>query len=348
MLRGCAEPLSRAYDTGLLDLDGVVYLGGDAVPGAAAALAGARRDGMRLAFVTNNASRSPSAIAAQLARLGVPATAADVVTSAQAAARLIAGRLPAGSAVLVVGGTGLRLALRERGLRPVSTAAEKPGAVVQGYAPGIDYAQLAEGALAVAAGAWFVAANADATLPTDRGLQPGNGSLVQVLVTATGVQPVVAGKPQRPLHAEALARTGARRPLVVGDRLDTDIEGAVNGGADSLLVLTGVSRPADVVAATSRQRPTYLAADLAALTEPQPEVTASGGQFRCGGWTARAAPGSGGPESGPAAGAGPRLELAGDGTAIDGLRALCAAAWSAGGVTAAVARQAVQRLAFPA
>jgi glycerol 3-phosphatase-2 len=314
----CARPLSEAYDVALLDLDGVVYLGGAAVPGAAQALSQARTAGMRLAFVTNNASRSPSAIAAQLAGLGVPATPDDIVTSAQAAARMIADRLPQGAAVLVAGGIGLRLALRERGLRPVSTAAERPAAVVQGYSPDISYSLLAEAAVAVRNGAWYVASNADATLPSVRGPQPGNGALVQVIVTATGRQPVVAGKPEPPLHKEAVARTGARHPLVVGDRLDTDIEGGVRGGADSLLVLTGVTGPAGAVLAAPHERPTYLAADLAGLLQPHPQVTAVGGTFRCGGWTVRLTPGGG------------RFDLGGEGEPVDGLRALCAAAWSAG------------------
>jgi HAD superfamily hydrolase (TIGR01450 family) len=377
--RASEQPLSEVYDVALLDLDGVVYLGRAAVPGAPEALAEARHRGMRLAFVTNNASRSSSAIAAQLAGLGVPATPAEVVTSAHAAARLIADRLPRGAPVLVVGGIGLRIALRERGLRPVSTAAEQPDAVVQGYGPGIDYSMLAEAGLAVRAGAWYVAANVDATLPTARGIQPGNGSLVQVIVTATGQQPVVAGKPEPPLHSEAVTRTGARRPLVVGDRLDTDIEGAVRVGADSLLVLTGVTRPADVVLAPRHRRPTYLARDLAGLLEPHPAVTAADGGFRCRGWTARLIGEAGSPDgpSGPAARlgspgrpgaggcpdadgrtgfgrrpdpAGPLalLEITGAGAPIDGLRALCAAAWSAGPVAADSVRSAVASLRFPA
>ena len=297
--RGHAGPLSEAYDVALLDLDGVVYLGGKGIPGAPQALAQARQRGMRLAFVTNNASRSPAAIAQQLTRLGVSASPGDLVTSAQAAARLIAGRLPAGSAVLVAGGIGLRLALREHGLRPVSTAAERPAAVVQGYAPDISYALLAEAAVAVRAGAWYVASNADATLPSSRGPIPGNGSLVQLIVTATGRRPVVAGKPEPPLHAEAVRRTGARRPLVVGDRLDTDIEGAVRAGADSMLVLTGVTQPADVVLAPPQCRPVYLAVDLNGLLEPHPDVIAAAGAFRCAAWTVRltsddARPGPGG------------------------------------------------------
>jgi glycerol-1-phosphatase len=367
MPRSSGRALSEVYDVALLDLDGVVYLGAAAVPGAADALAKARRGGMRLAFVTNNASRSPSTIAAQLAGLGVPATPDEVVTSAHAAARLIADRLPPGSPVLVVGGIGLRMALRERGLRPVSTAAERPAAVVQGYAPDVGYGLLAEGGLAVRAGAWFVASNADVTLPTARGLQPGNGSLVQVIATATGKQPVVAGKPEPPLHAEAVARSGARRPLVVGDRLDTDIEGAVRAGADSMLVLTGVSGPADAVLAPPQQRPAYLADDLAGLLEPHPEVTATTtgawGTFRCGGWTARLTPAAAGAGSGPGAdarrdprpgadgqagtGQPSRIEIDGAGPAIDGLRALCAAAWPAGGqVMPDSVHDAVARLGF--
>jgi glycerol-1-phosphatase len=340
--RASDRPLSEVYDAALLDLDGVVYLGGAAVAKAPEALAAAREQGMQLAFVTNNASRTPSAIAAELNKLGVPADRTEVVTSAQAAAHLIADKVPPGAPVLVVGGMGLRQALRERGLRPVSTAAEKPAAVVQGYAPGVDYGLLAEGGLAVRAGAWFVASNADATLPTGRGLQPGNGSLVQVIATATGIEPVVAGKPEPPLHAESVARTGAKRPLVVGDRLDTDIEGACRVGADSMLVFTGVSKPADAVLAPPNQRPVYLAHDLSGLLEPHPPVVATDGEFRCGGWTARRRP-----VRATRDGDADRLEIAGGGAAIDGLRALCAAAWSGGAVAADSVAHAVGSLRFP-
>jgi glycerol 3-phosphatase-2 len=331
-----SQPLDTAYDVALLDLDGVVYTGQGAVPGAVPALKKAREAGMRLAFVTNNASRPPSAIAAHLTRLGVPATSQDVVTSAQAAATLIAGRVPAGSAVLVVGAMGLRLALREKGLRPVSVAQDHPVAVVQGYAPDLSYGLLAEGAIAVRDGALFVASNVDPTLPSPRGVQPGNGSLVRVIANATGVEPVVAGKPEPPLHREAMQRTGAKRPLVVGDRLDTDIEGAHNGGADSLFVLTGVSTARDLVLAPPKLRPTYIAADLAGLQQPptvvgplrsQGHLTENkaldlgdwpGSAVRCGAWTAT--------RSGPDAPI--ELRKEGDGELVDGLRALCALAWS--------------------
>jgi HAD superfamily hydrolase (TIGR01450 family) len=309
------RPLSEVYDAALLDLDGTVYIGRRAVPGAADALG--KASGMRLAFVTNNASRTPNAVAALLKAIGVPATGDDVVTSAQAAARLLAERLPPGAPVLVVGGMGLRHALRALGLRPVSTAAERPAAVVQGYAPDISYDLIAEGAQAVAAGALFVGSNGDRTIPGgSRPPRPGNGSLLQVIRTATGVEPVITGKPEQPLHREAVMRTGAERPLVVGDRLDTDIEGAHNSGADSLLVLTGVTGPPALLTAPARQRPTFVAADLGGLLVPHPAVRPEGGGYACGGWHAAWTAG------------GDRITLTGDGDPLDGLRAMCAAAWS--------------------
>lgn len=324
------EPLHRCYDVALLDLDGVVYIGGTAIPGAAEALREAAQDGMRLAYVTNNAFRTPAAVAALLTGMGVLAAPGDVVTSAQAAARLLADKLPAGAKVLVIGGTGLRLALRERGLVPVSTAADTPQAVVQGYAPGIGYSALAEGGLAVAAGALFVATNSDSTLPGPYGRQPGNGSLVQVIRHATGAEPLVAGKPEPPLHRESVLRTGARRPLVVGDRLDTDIEGAHRVGADSLLVLTGVTGPADLVLAPPPHRPTFVAADLGALLTSYDYPERAGDIVRCAGWTA---------------GTGQALTLTGDGDPIGGLRALCAAAWASEcPVTPEMAEGALRRL----
>jgi glycerol 3-phosphatase-2 len=313
-MRGIDRPPAEAYDVAVLDLDGVVYVGHDPVPGAAESLAKARATGMRLAFATNNAYRTPSATAGLLTEVGVPATAEDVVTSAQAAARLLAERLPAGSKVLVVGGMGLRHALRAAGLRPVSTAAERPAAVVQGYLPSLSYDLISEGSQAVARGALFVASNADTTIPGPGGTpRPGNGALIQVIRTATGVDPIVTGKPERPLHRETILRTGAERPLIVGDRLDTDIEGAWNGGADSLLVLTGVTVPRTLLAAAPNQRPTYISADLTGLLVPHPEVRRDGEAYACGDWAVSAG-----------------MTLSGGGDPIDGLRALCVAVWESG------------------
>ena len=182
--------LIEGYDALLLDLDGVVYLGRQAVPGAAPALRRAKEAGVRLAYVTNNASRTPAAIAEHLASLGAPATPSDVVTSAQAAATLIAERIEPGAPVLVVGGMGLRQAVRARGFRPVTAAADRPAAVVQGISPDLSYALLSEGVLAVRGGALFVAANGDTTMPSGRGELPGNGAMVRVIATATGVEPI--------------------------------------------------------------------------------------------------------------------------------------------------------------
>jgi glycerol-1-phosphatase len=329
--RASEEPLCRGYDVALLDLDGVVYIGGQAVPGAREALEQAQRGGMRLAYVTNNASRTPAAVAQILTGMGMPATPSDVVTSAQAAARLLAERLPAGAPVLVIGGMGLRVALRERGLRPVSTAAAQPAAVVEGFAPQVDYSALAQGGLAVRAGALFVGTNADLTIPNPQGIAPGNGSLLEVIRTATKQTPIIAGKPEPPLHHESVIRTGAKHPLVVGDRLDTDIEAAYRVGADSLLVLTGVTDAADAVLAPPHQRPTFVADDLSGLVEPQTAVTADGDGFGCGGWTARWS--------------GQQLSLDGDGRRIDALRALCAAAWTRDDVTEDAVKSALDTMA---
>ncbi|WP_149178896.1 HAD-IIA family hydrolase [Streptomyces sp. TRM49041] len=320
---GSATALSAAYDTALLDLDGVVYAGGEAIPYAVEALGAARAGGMHLAYVTNNALRTPDAVAAHLTELGVPAEPGDVVTSAQAVARLIADRLPHGSRILVIGGEGLRVALRERGLVPVESADDDPAAVVQGYGgPELPWGRLAEASYAIARGVPWYASNTDLTIPGARGIAPGNGAAVEVVRIATGAEPQVAGKPLPPMHRETVLRTGARRPLVVGDRLDTDIEGAFNGGVDSLLVLTGVADPAQLLAAVPEHRPTYVDADLRGLLTGQPEVTeAADGGFRCGGWTATV-------EGGALAVEG---EGEGPGERLDGLRALCAASWTHAG-----------------
>ncbi|MFF5102927.1 HAD hydrolase-like protein [Streptomyces sp. NPDC000134] len=316
---GSGQALSEAYDTALLDLDGVVYAGGDAIAHAVESLATARDGGMRLAYVTNNALRTPDAVAGHLTELGIPAGAEDVITSAQAVARLVADEVPSGARVLVVGGEGLRVALRERGLMPVESADDDPVAVVQGYGgPELPWGRFAEACYAIARGVPWFASNTDLTIPSARGIAPGNGAAVEVVRIATGAEPRVAGKPLPPMHRETVLRTGAERPLVVGDRLDTDIEGAFEGRVDSLLVLTGVTDGARLLAAPPEHRPTYVDADLRGLLTGQPEVSGTAQEgFRCGGWTATAGA--------------DRLELAGDGAALDGLRALCAAAWTAGG-----------------
>ncbi|MEW1864773.1 HAD-IIA family hydrolase [Streptomyces sp. NPDC088194] len=315
---GSEESLDTAYDTALLDLDGVVYAGGEAIAHAVESLGTAREHGMHLAYVTNNASRTPDTVAEHLTRLGVPAGAADVITSAQAVARLIADQVPAGSKVLAVGGEGLMTALRERGLVPVDSADDDPVAAVQGYGADLRWSQLAEMAYAVNRGVPWFASNTDRTIPSGRGIAPGNGAAVEAVRFATGGAPQAAGKPLPPMHRETVLRTGAKRPLVVGDRLDTDIEGAFAGGVDSLLVLTGITDPAALLAAPPKHRPTYVGRDLRDLLAAQPGVEVSGeGAAVCGGWTASVSGGA--------------LTVEGGGEPLDGLRALCGAAWSSAG-----------------
>ncbi|SCD76870.1 HAD-hyrolase-like [Streptomyces sp. ScaeMP-6W] len=201
---------------------------------------------------------------------------------------------------------------------PVESADDEPAAVAQGYGgPDMPWGRLAEAAYAVARGVPWFASNTDLTIPSGRGIAPGNGAAVEVVRIATGATPQVAGKPLPPMHRETVLRTGADRPLVVGDRLDTDIEGAFNGGVDSLLVLTGVTGPAELLAAPPEHRPTYVDADLRGLLTGQPAVETDGPGFRCGGVYARVA--------------GSELLVEGDGEPLDGLRALCGAAWSAAG-----------------
>jgi HAD superfamily hydrolase (TIGR01450 family) len=261
-----SEALVDGYDLIVLDLDGVVYLGDQPVAGAPEALAELRERGTPIAFATNNASRRAAEVAALLASLGVRAEAGEVTTSAQAAAAVLAERLPAGAAVLIVGAPALREEVAEVGLRPVERAEDAPAAVAQGYGPKVGWEQLAEASVAIRRGAEWVVTNTDRTLPSPRGPLPGNGSLVAALATALDRGPdLVVGKPEPTLYQQIVRARGARRPLVVGDRIDTDVEGANRAGMDSLLVLTGVTTQADLRHAPPRQQPTYVAADLRAL-----------------------------------------------------------------------------------
>ncbi|OFJ52225.1 HAD-IIA family hydrolase [Mycolicibacterium grossiae] len=254
--------LAREHDCLLLDLDGTVFRGQQPTEGAVDTLAAIEA---RTLYVTNNASRGPGEVAQHLVDMGFRAAADDVVTSAQSAARLLASQLEAGSRVLVIGTEALADEVRGVGLAPVRQFADDPVAVVQGHSPETGWTTLAEAALAIRSGALWVAANVDRTLPSERGLLPGNGSMVAALSTATDRRPQVAGKPQPTLLNDALARGDFASALVVGDRLDTDIAGAGAAGLPSLLVLTGVSTAADMVHAVPEERPTFVGPDLRAL-----------------------------------------------------------------------------------
>ncbi|MDP3969211.1 MAG: HAD-IIA family hydrolase [Nocardioides sp.] len=313
MLRS-SPPLCETHDLVMLDLDGVVYVGAEAVPGAAFHLTKVREQGAHLAFITNNASRPPAAVATHLSRLGIPTDPGEVVTSAQAAARLASGRVGPGARVFLLGGDGVRDALEEHGLVPVQEHDPRPELVVSGYAPDLPWRTIMTGAMLVRDGVPWIASNTDTTVPTAAGLGPGHGVLVDMVERFAGVTATVAGKPARPLLDETMIRVGGERPLMVGDRLDTDIAGARATGVPSLLVLTGVTDLAALVEAAADERPSYLAPDLGGLLEAHPPVALEGTTATVGGW--RVAVGETG------------VDVRGEGAPADWWRALAVAAWA--------------------
>jgi glycerol-1-phosphatase len=326
-LLGTAEPLVTSCDVFLFDLDGTVYRGPDPIDEVPRTIAAVRSAGARPVFVTNNASRPPEAIARQLVELGIGTMPSEVVTAAQAGAGLLHERLGVGRNVLVVGGEGIRAALTEAGLVAVDRADAGPDAILQGWTPELNWSMLAEGAYALAAGLPWVVTNIDATLPTARGIGPGNGQFVDVLARTAKRDPdEVAGKPGPALLRLAMTRVRGNRPLVVGDRLDTDIAAAVAGGLPSMLVLSGVTTPADLLSAGRDIRPTFVAADLSGILERQPQPVPTGRGWACGRWVSEVDVERG------ELWAGARTERAAPRDVADGLdllRAACAAGWSA-------------------
>lgn len=243
----------------LFDLDGVVYKGPHAVPHAVEAI---NRVGIQAAYLTNNASRTDIQVAEHLSSFGLRVGPSDVVTSPQAAMNLLAAHVPAGGRVLVVGGEGITVEIEKRGWQVVRTAAEQPHAVVQGFAPHVAWTDLAQATFALHQGIPWVATNMDWTIPQADGIAPGNGTLVSAVHTAVGRMPEVAGKPERPIFQLAKERFGATAPLMIGDRLDTDIEGANKVRMRTLHVMTGIDQARQLISASKHRRPDYIVADL--------------------------------------------------------------------------------------
>lgn len=270
------------FDAVLADLDGVVYAGPNAIPGAIEALQGLAPAGISLAYVTNNASRTPAQVAAHLRDLGAPAADDQVVSSAQAGAALLASQFPAGSKVMVVGSAALAEEVRYFDMQIVPDALAKPDVVIQGFEPTLGWANLAEAAFAINGGAQWIATNTDMTIPRERGIAPGNGTLVAAVRAAVGREPQVAGKPEAPLFHTAAQRLGASNALVVGDRLDTDILGGNNAGMASCLVLTGVDSPTTAMQAKTSERPQFMIENLGDLFSEYPAIEEHDGVFRCG------------------------------------------------------------------
>lgn len=307
--------LISAFDAVLADLDGVVYSGPNAIDGATEALNKLAEVGVGLAYVTNNASRSPGDVARHLRQLGAPAEPGLVFGSADVGADLLAEQVPAKSKVLVVGSDYLRDCVVARGLTLVDSAQDEPVAVIQGFDPGVSWRDLAEAAHALNAGAVWVATNMDRTLPLPRSIAPGNGALVGAVAQATNVRPVVAGKPEPLLFHVAADQLGASQPLVVGDRLDTDILGGNRAGQATAVVLTGVDDIESVLGASTSQRPRYILGNLAELFADYPILQAAGQQIVCG--EARASVDGG------------RILVTGDRDDLNAWRAACAVWWSA-------------------
>lgn len=318
-----ATPLD-GIDVLLADLDGVVYRGDDAIPHAVESLNRAQR-GIRVGYLTNNASRTDVTVARHLSDLGLSVAPEDVVTSPQAAVKLLAGLVAPGSRILVVGGDGLLTEVERAGFVVVRSADDAPDAVIQGFAPHVAWTDLAEAAFALRApegesGIPWVATNTDWTIPQARGTAPGNGTLVSAVHTAVGRLPVVAGKPERAIFDAAAARFGASTPLFLGDRLDTDVVGANRAGMSSALVLTGIDGPKQVLAAEPDSRPDFLLGDLRDLFAPYPRV---GVEEKRG--VRRLSVGKA-----VVTVDGRRVALARAGAPIDVLRAAAAAVWGAG------------------
>ena len=269
-----SQPVLAKYRGVICDLDGVVYRGAHAVPGAVPSLNAMIAGRVPVVFATNNASRSPAAARTHLRELGLSDEGWSVVTSSQAAAAYLAERLRPGAPVFAVGGPGVPEALTEAGLTPLRVTDLADGqsveAVVQGAGQDVTWRDLAEVAHLVQAGAIWVATNLDATVPTARGLAPGNGAFVGAVRTTTPAAPHVTGKPGTALFDLARSRLGSERSetIMVGDRLDTDIAGAGAAGVDSMFVLGGASTLRDLAFAEDDARPTYFAFDLSGLLQP--------------------------------------------------------------------------------
>ncbi len=261
--------VSAQYDSLLFDLDGTVWEGGRLLPDAAEVL---NTIGMPIMYITNNASRGPEIVASMLSDMGIPTKDTQVLTSAQAAVEFAQQRLEPGTAVYVLGSESFKQLARDGGFRVVDSADDGPKAVLQGHNPETGWAQLSEAALSIQRGALYFASNLDSTLPMERGFMIGNGSMVAAVVSATGVQPTSAGKPEPAMFYSAARKLRSNRPLAVGDRLNTDIAGGVAAHMDTFHVCTGVSQHWALIRAEKHERPTYLGRGLCDLQTPASQL----------------------------------------------------------------------------
>lgn len=279
--QGFARKLYEKFDAVYFDLDGVLYRGLNAVDGAAAAVSEIIHGGCGVAFVTNNASRTPDEVASHLMELGIPAKPSEVVTSSQVAVEILQQHVRPGERVFVVGGDGVEHELEAAGFVP-SRDSRDCVAVVQGFGPQVSWRDLAQASYLIQGGAIWIATNLDSTFPTASGIAPGNGSLVDAVRNAVGRDPDgVGGKPDRAMMNRTIAAVPGHRPLLVGDRYDTDIAAGVAAGIPTMLVLSGVTEATDVWRASLRAD--YLCESVGGLILNYPDSNISGEDYVCGG-----------------------------------------------------------------
>jgi HAD superfamily hydrolase (TIGR01450 family) len=319
-LAGAHRVVAKVFDqfeTLLLDLDGVIYEGENAIVDSVESITSVRNSGIKVGYITNNSSRKPETIAQQLRGFGLELSEEEVISSAQAGVELLATMIPAGSKVLVVGGEGLRTKVLEAGFDLVASSDDSPAAVIQGFAPEVGWKDLAEASYSIQRGAKWVATNQDWTIPREKGLAPGNGTLVSAVHTAVGQLPVVAGKPERAIFDTAMRKLEAKSALYVGDRLDTDVVGANQAGLGSALVMTGVTTRKELLAAKTDSRPKYILGTLKDLLSPYREPTKTKRGYKLGHSEVELL--------------GEKVVVSfGDPKSLDALKAACLTIWSSG------------------
>ncbi len=247
----------------IIDMDGVLWHGDAPLPGLVEFFNFLRARGIRFVLATNNASQTPDQYVAKMGRMGVSVARDEILTSAQAAALYLAGIAPRGESVYTIGEAGVQQALTEQGFRV--TSGDAPYVVV-GMDRGLTWEKLAQATLNIRAGAAFIGTNPDVTLPTERGLTQGNGAVLAALQAATDVSPTIVGKPEPLMYRQAIARLGGTGAdtAALGDRLETDILGAVRAGIPSIFVLSGVSRREQLIGLA--YQPDWVFEDIADLT----------------------------------------------------------------------------------
>ena len=312
-----AAKVFNQFETLFLDLDGVVYEGENAIVDSVESITSVRNSGIKVGYITNNSSRKPETIAQQLRGFGLELSEEEVISSAQAGVELLATMIPAGSKVLVVGGEGLRSKVLEAGFELVASSEEGPVAVIQGFAPDVGWKDLAEASYSIQNGAKWVATNQDWTIPREKGIAPGNGTLVSAVHTAVGKLPVVAGKPERAIFDTAMRKLEAKSALYVGDRLDTDVVGANQAGLGSALVMTGVTTRKELLAAKTDSRPNYILGTLKDLLSPYREPVKTKRGYKLGDAEVELL--------------GEKVVVSfGDPKSLDALKAACLTIWSSG------------------